>query len=92
MTLTRENRVVQPDANGRPAAEVATLDGEAIRVTWIPETPGIPSWAGEPRVRINKVQVNGHVVPGPEVPQSCVPDFVHVLVQLLLEIVPGTTA
>jgi hypothetical protein len=85
MTAMPENRETRSDASQQPFVEVATLDGEAVRVTWIPEDPAAPGWAGEPRVRINKVQANGHVVPGPEVPRSRMPDFVRGLVQLMLD-------
>lgn len=69
----------------RRHVEIPTLDGESIRVTWIPELSEAPSWAGEPRVRINKVDANGRVFPGPEIPRSRVPDFVRALVDVTLD-------
>lgn len=91
MSTTPDGREIRLVGSQQPFTEVPTLHGEAIRVTWIPTNPTAPGWAGEPRVRISKVQANHQVFPGPEVPLSRVPDFVRALTRLLLEIAPSVT-
>jgi hypothetical protein len=89
LTLSPEGPMIQLDGSQQPFIEVPTLDGEAIRLTWVPEGPATPGWAGEPRIRISKVGMDHHVFPGPEVPLSCVSDFIRAAVELMLEVAPG---
>lgn len=83
MNTNQHVRHTSTDASGHSYVQLLTQGGEAIRLTWILETPGKPSWAGEPRLRVNKVKENGHTVPGPEIPESQVPEFVAAIVQLI---------